>query len=198
MTAGSRTKILTVGVGGQGVLTIARIIGEAALDRGHNAVVGQLHGMSQRGGSVECTVLLGPGETSFVEPGGADLVLGLEPLETLRARPYMSAETRVVVNRGRVVPFPLAIQGKPYPDLDGVLDQIRQATEHMTVVHGSELLAQQGAPPQCLNMFMLGAMAGMSLLPLTLQELREAMERRTPPRHAETNLAAFDLGAGSV
>ncbi len=198
MSKPARIKAVMVGVGGQGVLTIARIIGEAALHRGHNAVVGQLHGMSQRGGSVECTLLLGPGETSFIEPGGAQLILALEPLEALRARPYMSADTRVVLNMGKLVPFPLAIQGKPYPDLDAVLDEIRETTTHITCINGSSLLEQQEGPIRSLNMLMLGALAALDLLPMGLQDLRDAMKRRSPPRYLEVNLDAFDRGAGAV
>ena len=67
-----RFKAVIVGVGGQGVLTVAIMAGDAALRQGHNVSVGQLHGMSQRGGSVETTVLIGPGESSFVDAGDAD------------------------------------------------------------------------------------------------------------------------------
>ncbi|MFH1130352.1 MAG: 2-oxoacid:acceptor oxidoreductase family protein, partial [Pseudomonadota bacterium] len=85
-----RIKVLIVGVGGQGVLTAAKMLGDAALHAGFGVTVGQLHGMSQRGGSVEAGVLIGEGESSFIEEGAADIVLGFEPLEVLRALPKMS------------------------------------------------------------------------------------------------------------
>ena len=81
----STLRILIVGVGGQGVLSAARHIGQAALDHGLEARIGQIHGLSQRGGSVESTVVLGPGSTGFVSMGQADVLLALEPLEALRA-----------------------------------------------------------------------------------------------------------------
>ena len=76
--------VLVVGVGGQGTLTAARVLGEAAMAEGLPVRLGQLHGMSQRGGSVESTVLIGPGRSAFLPRRGADVILGLEPLELLR------------------------------------------------------------------------------------------------------------------
>ena len=77
-------QLLVVGVGGQGVLTAAQVLARAAHSVGHPVAVGQLHGMSQRGGSVECTVRLGDVHTSYLVGDTADVVLGFEPLETLR------------------------------------------------------------------------------------------------------------------
>ena len=193
-----RFKLVIVGVGGQGVLTVAIMVGDAALAQDHNVVVGQLHGMSQRGGSVETTVLLGPGESSFVDAGDADVVLAFEPLEALRALPYMSADTHVVVNEGRVVPFPLSMQGKPYPDRQGIFAQIREVTPHLATLHGTRLVAQDLGEPRSLNMLMLGALAGLGLMPISSDALRAASAHKSKPAHREINLRAFDLGLLSV
>lgn len=192
-----RFKAVIVGVGGQGVLTVAIMAGDAALRQGHNVSVGQLHGMSQRGGSVETTVLIGPGESSFVDAGDADTVLAFEPLEALRALPYMSAKTRVLVNQGRIVPFPLSMQGKPYPDPEGVLAQIREVAPNLITLPGTEMLERSG-DLRCLNLFMFGALAGLDLLPLDSDTLRAAAAVKIKPRFREINLKAFDLGYATV
>jgi len=190
-------KLLAVGVGGQGVLTVALFVGEAALAFGVDVRVGQLHGMSQRGGSVESTVLLGPGHSSFISPGEADVVLALEPLEALRARPSMSQSTRVVVNRGRVVPYPLAMQGHPYPALDEVLAKIRAVSSQVFEIDGPRLCSEVGTS-RSLNIVMLGALAGLAVLPFEADALRQTIARRSPPRFAETNHRAFELGFAAV
>jgi len=190
-------RLLLAGVGGQGILTIARAIGDAALTAGREVVVGQLHGMAQRGGSVEATVLIGLGRSSFIADGAADAVLALEPLEALRALPKMSAATTVVVNLGRVVPYTLAQQGREYPDLDRILAEIRAVAPELITVDGSAL-AQAAGVARSLNIVMLGALAGLEILPLAGDALWEAVARRLPAGHLETNRRAFAGGREAV
>lgn len=186
-------RILVVGVGGQGVLTLARILGEAALHAGLDVVLGQLHGMAQRGGSVESAVIIGTGvQSSFVER--ADVVLGLEPLETLRALPRIGPHTHVLVNLGRQVPFTLSMQGLRYPDVDGMLRQIDQVTPNVTRIDGPALLEQLGQR-RSLNLVLLGALARTrGLLPFDEPALRATLTRMSPAARREANLQAYDLG----
>ena len=195
--SGDRTKILVVGVGGQGVLTVARMLGDAALAAGLDVRVGQLHGMAQRGGSVEALVLLGPGKSTFIGDGEADVVLGLEPLETLRALPRMSPRTCVVLNSGRVVPFTMVRDGTQYPPLEKILDRIRAVAPQPHVVDGPALLEQAGAP-RSLNICLLGALAGQGILPLEEQHLWQAVANRIPAKHLEANRRAYELGRDAV
>jgi indolepyruvate ferredoxin oxidoreductase beta subunit len=192
-----RFKLLFVGVGGQGTLTAAKFLGEAALAAGLPVLVGQLHGMSQRGGSVECSVLIGPGQSSHLGNGEADVVVGLEPLEVLRALPRMSAATSVVVNLGRITPFHLAVQGKKYPDLGQVLAQVRAVSPRVFEVDGPALVKQVGVS-RTLNVVMLGALAGLGLLPFDPALVLSAVERDSPPRFVQANRSAFSLGMGAV
>ncbi len=192
-----RFKLLIVGVGGQGVLSAARWLGEAALLAGLEVVLGQLHGMSQRGGSVQSTVLIGPGQASFVENGGADAVLGLEPMEVLRARPKMSADTRVVVNRGRVIPYTLAQKGLEYPDVDAVFADVRAVATEVVEIDGPALV-EAAAAARALNVVMLGALAGLEILPIDGDTLWQAVEKRCPAQHLESNRRAFVLGSDAV
>lgn len=197
MTRAHRLKLLVVGVGGQGALTAARFLGEAALAAGQEVMVGQLHGMSQRGGAVECSVLLGAGQSSYVADGEADVVLGLEPLEVLRALPRLSPATRVIVNSGRIVPFVLASQGIPYPPIAEILARVREVTGHVFEVDGPALVAKVGVP-RTLNVVMLGALAGLGMLPFDPDLLWQAVERKSPPRFVAKNRQAFALGRAAV
>ena len=195
--SGKRTKILVVGVGGQGVLTVARMLGDAALSMGQDVRVGQLHGMAQRGGSVEALVVLGAGHSAFIGDGEADVVLGVEPLETLRALPRMSSRTHVVLSSGKVVPFTMVREGTQYPPLEDVYDQIREVAPKLHVVDGPALLERAGAP-RSLNICLLGALAGLDVLPLSEQEIWAAVEGRIPASKLDKNRRAFELGRGAV
>ncbi len=193
----SSLKLVGVGCGGQGVVSIARILGDAAMMADWDVRVGQLHGMSQRGGSVEVSVLLGPGDSSFIADGAADVVLGLEPLEASRARRKMSARTIAVVSSGRVVPHTLVQQGLAYPDVDELLADIRAVAGTLIEVDGASLTRQSGTR-RALNIVMLGALAGLGVLPFEHQMLERAIEQRSPPRYLEHNRRAFELGMGAV
>lgn len=194
-----RFRLLVAGVGGQGVLTVARLIGTAAMACGREAVLGQLHGLSQRGGSVVSTVLVGAGTSSFIGSGEADVVLGLEPLEALRASASMSARTVVVTSTGTIVPAPLVQAGQDYPPLDWILDQIAQRAARLVTVDGPALGHAAGAP-RTLNIVMLGALAGTGTLAELIPDgaLRAAVEAETPPRFRSANERAFDLGHQAV
>jgi indolepyruvate ferredoxin oxidoreductase beta subunit len=192
-----RFKILVVGVGGQGVLSAARFLGEAALERKLQVNVGQLHGMSQRGGSVEASVIIGPGHSSHIGNFEADIVLGLEPLEVQRALPLINQDTRVVTNTGQIVPFSLAIQGVPYPPVNETLNRVREVTGNLVEVDGPALIKRVGVP-RTLNVCMLGALAGLKLLPFDNELLWKAIKKKCPERFLDANRQAFDLGIKSV
>ena len=192
-----RFKILVVGVGGQGALSAARFLGEAALEKQLPVNVGQLHGMSQRGGSVEASVIIGPGHSSHIGNFEADIILGLEPLEVLRALPMIKEDTQVVANTGQIVPFSLAIQGVPYPPVGETLKKVRAVTKHLVEVDGPALTKEVGVP-RTLNVAMLGALAGLKLLPFDNETLWKAIKMKCPHRYLDANRQAFELGMKSV
>jgi len=192
-----RFKLLLVGVGGQGVLTAARILGEASLLAGTDVMVGQLHGMSQRGGSVECSVLIGHGYSSFIGNGQSDVVLGVEPLEVLRALPKMSEKTKVIVNLGRIVPFSMVSQGMVYPDMNSITKKIKDKVPSVYEIDGLNLIKEIGVP-RSLNILMLGVLAGLDVLPFSKDILKKAIEKRSPMRFLEPNHKAFELGVETI
>lgn len=177
------------------MLTAARILGDAAHAAGRGVVIGQLHGLSQRGGSVECSVLFGPGQSSYLIR--ADLVIGFEPLETLRALHRMGSETKLLVNQGRFVLPDLIRQGKPYPPLEEILAEIRTVVKDVVLVDGPGALEKVGMA-RTLNIFMLGAIMELGWLPFEDTTLWPAVARRCKPAYLEANRMAFDLGRESV
>jgi len=185
--------IAVVGVGGQGVVSLARMLGSAAIDAGLQARVGQIHGLSQRGGSVEATVVIGPGSTAYIAPGGADVVLALEPLEALRAVPKMAATAGVVLNDSPIVPADLTLHRQDYPDLDSIVTQIDEVARNTFVVDGTAR-AQQAGSVRLLNVVILGAAAALELLPVPAATLVAAAERFVGARHPDALRAAFSLG----
>jgi len=149
--------------------------------------------MSQRGGSVESTVLVGPGHGGFIESGSADVVVGLEPLEVLRARDRMYGETVVIVSVGRIVPPTLAQKGVGYPPVDDILAGVRAVAKHVIAIDGPALIQKLGAP-RVLNIVLLGVLAGLDVLPFGEETLWAAIEQRSPGRWLEPNQRAFALG----
>ena len=186
-----------MGVGGQGVLTMARMLGDAALRAGIKVRVGQMHGMAQRGGSVEALVLLGEGQSAFIGEGEADVAVGLEPLETLRALPRLGPATRVLMSTGQVVPFSLVREGQAYPPLDQIEEQLRAVAPQVTLVDGPALL-QQARAPRSLNICLLGSLAGLGVLPLSPEQLWATIKQRIPAGSLELNREAFELGRAAV
>ncbi len=190
MTASCPTVI--AGVGGQGVISLARLLGTAAVDAGLDARVGQIYGLSQRGGSVEATVRFGDGNTSFIGSGEAEIVVGLEPLETQRAIPKMSIDTTVLINSTPIVPTGLSQSGQTYPPLSSIVDRIEGVAGSVRVVDATPL-AQQAGSAKLLNTVMAGVLAGSGLLPMPAERVLGVLERGgQADREASTR--AFYLG----
>jgi indolepyruvate ferredoxin oxidoreductase beta subunit len=190
-----RFSVLMVGVGGQGILTAARILGEAAHASGREVVVGQLHGLSQRGGSVECSVILGSSGSSYVS--GADLVVGFEPLETLRAIPRIDHDTSVLVNLGRLVPPSMVRERVEYPSVDAIVGRIRSVAGEVTAVDGTGVVEDIG-DVRVLNVFLIGVLAGLGWIPLEDSRLRESVARCCRPAKLSANFKAYDLGRSTT
>jgi indolepyruvate ferredoxin oxidoreductase beta subunit len=191
-THGARTTILLVGVGGQGVLTAAKILGDAANAAGHHVTVSQLHGLSQRGGSVECGVYIGPGKSAVgVRP--ADVLVAFEPLEGLRAQPAVGSETHVLLNLGRILPPSVLTESDAYPDPVDIAASLRDKAASVTTLDGARLVQDVGEP-RTLNAIMLGGLAGLGMLPFEGDLLRETASRNLPARYQAQNRKAFDIG----
>jgi indolepyruvate ferredoxin oxidoreductase beta subunit len=192
-----RCKLLVAGVGGQGALTITGLLGNAAMAAGLEVMVGQLHGMAQRGGDVSSTVIIGPTNSALIGRGEADVAVGLEPLEIMRALPLISAKTKVLLSNDRVTPFTMASRGIAYPPLEEITDQIRQFSDQIYEIDSSSLIKQIGSF-QSLNFIMLGALAALDVLPFGEEFLWETLQSRLRPELMELNQKAFTLGKAAI
>ncbi len=186
-------QIAVVGVGGQGVVSLARLLGRAAVQAGLEARVGQIHGLSQRGGSVEATVVLGPGNTAYVSPGQAEVVVALEPLEAARALPKISGTASVLVNRTPIVPTNVTLDRVGYPDLGSLVSQIEDVAREVHLIEGTKLARQAGSG-RLLNVVMVGVVAGLDLLPVPPGALAATAEQFHGSPHTVARRKAFSLG----
>ncbi|MFP4037431.1 MAG: indolepyruvate oxidoreductase subunit beta, partial [Desulfobacteraceae bacterium] len=182
-----------VGVGGQGNLLASRLLGEAALAAGIPAVVSEIHGMAQRGGVVESAVLMGEVTSPIVSNAEADILVGFEPLETLRALTKCSIETMVITNVEPLPPFTVSIGQGVYPSVDHMVDLVAGKVAGLITLNGNEL-AEEAGNPLSLNMVMLGALIGSGATPVTSEGMKETISTSTKKAFLESNLKAFDLG----
>ncbi len=182
-----------IGVGGQGNLLASRLLGEAALSSGVQVTVSEIHGMAQRGGIVESTVILGDVTSPIVSDGEADVLIGFEPLETLRALKKCNKNTLIIMNSDPLPPFTVAIGQGNYPDMNEIMDKIKSKVDSVMVFNGIKL-AEQAGNTLSLNMVMLGALIGSGITPITPEVMKKTISESTKKAFVETNLRAFDLG----
>lgn len=182
-----------VGVGGQGNLLASRLLGEAALAVGIPAVVSEIHGMAQRGGVVESAVLLGGVTSPIVSDGEADVLIGFEPLETMRAMGKCNQGSLVITNTQPLPPFTVSVGQGTYPPVDEVLDKIQTKVKKVIALNGNDL-AKEAGNPLSLNMVMLGALIGSGSVPVSPEAMKETISTSTKKAFLESNLKAFDLG----
>ena len=182
--------IILAGVGGQGILSIATVIGSAALEQGLYIKQAEVHGMSQRGGDVQSHLRLStdPIHSDLIPHGGADLIVSLEPMEALRYLPYLSQDGWIVTNS---VPF----QNIPnYPEPERVLEALR--SQPRVIIIDADATAKEVNSARSANMVLLGATASVMGL-LDPDKLRDGIRRifaRKGDAIVDANLKAFDAG----
>ena len=182
--------IMIVGVGGQGTLLASRILGSALLSKGYDVKVSEVHGMSQRGGSVVTYVKYGEKVYSpVIGEGEADLILAFEQLEAARWLSCLKKDGKVVVNTQKIDPMSVVIGDSVYPD--GVIDAVKNAGA--TVVELDALpLAVEAGSPKAVNVVLIGAMAKNT--DLDKEIWLDAVKACVPEKFLELNLKAFELG----
>jgi indolepyruvate ferredoxin oxidoreductase, beta subunit len=190
-------RVVFVGVGGQGNLLASRLLGEASLSAKIPAVVSEIHGMAQRGGIVESAVLMGDATSPIVSEGEADVLLGFEPIETLRALPKCNKESVVITNTHPVPPFTVSVGQGTYPPVDEILALIQSKAKKVIALDGTALATEAGNPLS-LNMVMLGALIGSGTIAITADEMKKAIAASTKKAFVDANMKAFDLGFESA
>ena len=186
-------RIYLTGVGGQGTPLATTVLAEAAIFAGHEAVTSEVHGMAQRGGVVESTVMMGEITSPIISDGEADVLLGFEPVETYRAMRKCSADSVVVSNTVPIVPFSVAIGKGSYPNIEKMFDFIRSQVKALITVN-AQALAKQAGSVMGTNIVMLGALARSGALPISREAFEETIRTKTKKQFVETNLRAFELG----
>ncbi|WP_022662535.1 indolepyruvate oxidoreductase subunit beta [Paucidesulfovibrio longus] len=189
-------RIFMTGVGGQGTLTATTLLAKAALLRGLPVTSGEIHGMAQRGGVVESTLLIGL-KSPKIGPGEADILLGFEPLESLRALTYLRRDGLVFSSSEAIPPLSVATGQHACPDLDAVRARIAEWTGKAWYIPCQTIGIQAGAA-QSGNIALLGAAAEGGAFPFGPDALEEAIKADMKPKIAEINLKALELGRKAV
>ena len=188
-----RLRIYFTGVGGQGTLTATSLLAAAALEAGVEAVAGEVHGMAQRGGVVESVLLLGGWRAPRLDAGEADILLGFEPLETLRGLPYLRPGGAVFSSSDALPPLSVSLGQASYPSLAEIEAKAREAAAVCRFLPCRELGVQAGAV-QSGNTVLLGALCASGLLPFGAEALRAAIRNYLPGKLQTVNLKALELG----
>jgi indolepyruvate ferredoxin oxidoreductase beta subunit len=185
---------LFLGVGGQGIITAAQILARAGMLEGHRVLMGEIHGMSQRGGRVPCSVRFGDSTYSSTVPeGGANLVISLEFAETLTSLPFASSKTVFAVNKQVAVPPMVTIGVTRYPTTEEVLRTIREISTKLFLID-ARTIAEKAGSPVIVNSVMLGAGVSAGEVPVGDGSIAEAMKMFLPQRYVEINLRAYQMG----
>lgn len=184
------TSIMIVGVGGQGTLLTSRILGNVAISTGADVKVSEVHGMSQRGGSVVTYVKMGDKVYSpIIEKGEADILLCFEELEALRWIDYAKKEASIIINTQKIDPMPVITGKAQYPE--NIIEKIKSDYQNVIAVPALELAKACGSI-KAVNVVMIGVLAKRTDIPeeIWLESIRKTVK----PQFVDINIAAFKKG----
>ncbi len=191
-------EVIICGVGGQGVVLMSELLGNAAVRDGIAVKGSEVLGMAQRGGSVFSNLRLGSGIYAPLTPEGkCDVMVAVEPSEALRNIQYLSRSSMVVLNTREVKPFTVFLGSSGYPALEEILEKLKRASERVIALDAARL-AQEAGNLQTTNVVMLGALFGTGLMPIKVETAKEVVKARVPVKAIDVNLKAFDLGYEEV
>ena len=185
------------GVGGQGIIKTSVIIGEAAMLEGYDVVMSEIHGMSQRGGSVSTELKIGNFKSSIVEESKADLILAFEPIEVLRGLDKANKDTTLIFNTFPIVPSTLTQTGETYPEIDDIIKNLKDNFDSVYPIEGNGLAKDAGSILS-LNMVLLGACVANDSFPLSKETVETAMKHNLAPKFHEMNLKAIENGYNAI
>lgn len=184
--------IVIVGTGGQGLITLLKILAEAAMLQGLDVRTSELHGLSQRGGSVECHIRFGKKVYSpLVGAGGADLVIALEQNEALRAAYYGSKKKTIfLVNKLNI--FSPAASGRVL-SLDKISEDLNKFAKKIIILDASEIVKKETGAIVTTGIYMLGYSIHKGLIPLKEERILKAIKKIIKEKYLELNLKVFNL-----
>ncbi|MGC9529411.1 MAG: indolepyruvate oxidoreductase subunit beta [Candidatus Bipolaricaulaceae bacterium] len=187
---------LVAGVGGQGTVLASDILAEVGVAAGYDVKKSDVLGLAVRGGSVLSHVRWGEEVASPVVPrGGADYLLGFEPLEALRGVEYLSPASTALVNAHPIPPVSVSSGGADYPSLDRIESSLAEAARRTLLVDATAAARAAGSV-RAANVALLGALS--TLIDVPEEVWREVVERRVPAKYQRLNLDAFQAGRGMM
>lgn len=182
--------IMIVGVGGQGTLLASRILGNVAMKKNFDVKVSEVHGMSQRGGSVVTYVKYGSKVYSpIIEKGEADIILAFEKLEALRWFSYLKEGGKIIVNEQKINPMPVIIGKAKYPEK--ILEKLKSVFGNTLSIDALSI-AKQCGNAKTVNTVLIGLMARST--DIEKEVWLEAIRETVPPKLTDVNIKAFEAG----
>ena len=188
--------LVIAGVGGQGNVLISRLIGQAMVEDGYKVTIGETFGASQRGGAVTSHVRMSLDDQygALIPDGRADIILGLEPVETLRQLAVCGGpETRVITNTRPIYPMCVSTGEADYPSLENIKQSINELSKNAWYINASEMALNLGAA-LLTNVIMAGALAGLKIMPLRPERFQGQLEAIFKKDKLDINLKAFRMG----
>jgi len=194
MTTKPEINIIICGVGGQGVVLVSELLGNAAVRSGVPVKGSEVLGMAQRGGSVFSNLRLGGDVIAPMTPEGkCDVLIAVEPSEALRNIQYLAKNSVVVLNTTTIMPYTVYLGQSGYPNREDIIQQLRKVTDRIITLDASSLAKQAGSL-QAANVVMLGALFGTGLIPIKDETAKESILSHFKGKVGEINIKAFDLG----
>jgi len=184
------TKILVAGVGGQGVVFLTNLIVKAAMLADIPVATSEIHGLAQRGGSVTAGITLGKHTYGFLEKGGIDLLIGLEPLEAQRCVSYLNKNSNVVINNSRIFPYSVNSGHSAYPDIEKFVHFLEENINQVIYVTESP----ENIKTILRNLYVLGRAANETDFPIHNEFIEKAISESAREGFEEKSLEAFRLG----
>ncbi|ASI99050.1 indolepyruvate ferredoxin oxidoreductase subunit beta [Thermococcus celer] len=190
--------VIYCGVGGQGIVLMSNIVGEACARKGIHVVSGELHGLSQRSGSVIVHQRIGKGVSPLIPYGEADVILALEPMEALRYIYFLRPGGKVITNT-RLIHHPYEtesfVKGKldRYVTYDEIIGKIKESGAELYEIDALKL-AEEAGTALAQNVVLVGALSALPEFPIDRDTMLEAVKASVPEKAVDANVRAFELG----
>ncbi len=183
-------KMLIAGIGGQGVVYLTNLITEAALLTDIPVASSEIHGLSQRRGSVVAAITFGENTYGYIEEAGADYLIGLEPLEAQRCFPFLNKDSRVIIDNNRIFPHSVVTGKASYPDTDAFVNYLRKNIKQ--VIYNLDF--DRDLNPILRNTYILGRAVQLEGFPVPYASIEKAIENTAKAGYEEESVRAFQLG----
>jgi len=187
--------VAIVGVGGQGILTLAEVIIEAAFKQKYDVRMSEIHGLSQRGGGVASQIRFGEDiNSSLIKNGHADLVIALEPLEALRAARFGSkGRTVFIINTHKIIPVSVSLLGEKYPEIDQIQKALESFSKEVIAIDATKIAKKEVGTNVVSNIHLLGLASAHGVIPIKKDVLLETIKETVPEKYFEMNKKIFEL-----